>query len=99
MKLSRLASTTVRNHTSPRPSTLAKRFETASKNAPGVESDLPVLLYQTSSVSDEAARHGELTLSVHGRDFTSCRKFDEPVDPVVEKIIISDEQRSDSCLN
>src|SRR5829696_3282771 len=31
MKLSRLASTTVRNHTSPRPSTLAKRFETASK--------------------------------------------------------------------
>jgi len=32
MKLSRLASTTVRNHTSPRPSTLAKRFETASKD-------------------------------------------------------------------
>src|SRR5215217_7195406 len=31
MRLSRLASTTVRNHTSPRPSTLAKRFETASK--------------------------------------------------------------------
>src|SRR5215203_1784248 len=33
MKLSRLASTTVRNHTSPRPSTLAKRFETASQAA------------------------------------------------------------------
>ena len=30
MRLSRLASTTVRNHTSPRPSTPAKRFETAS---------------------------------------------------------------------
>src|SRR5215218_3958892 len=33
MKLSRLASTTVRNHTSPRPSTLAKRFETASEGS------------------------------------------------------------------
>src|SRR5215213_554212 len=31
MRLSRLASTTVPNHTSPRPSTLAKRFETASQ--------------------------------------------------------------------
>src|SRR5215217_1631491 len=38
MRLSRLASTTVRNHTSPRPSTLAKRFETASQNAVSIAS-------------------------------------------------------------
>src|SRR5215207_190337 len=37
MKLSRLASTTVRNHTSPRPSTLAKRFETASQSLPAIK--------------------------------------------------------------
>src|SRR5215211_4137172 len=41
MKLSRLASTTVRNHTSPRPSTLAKRFETASKAGAGARKCRP----------------------------------------------------------
>src|SRR5215203_3140517 len=40
IKLSRLASTTVRNHTSPRPSTLAKRFETASKTKQAAPRDL-----------------------------------------------------------
>ena len=42
MKLSKLASTTVRNDTSPRPSTLAKRFETASK-IEGVAITAPII--------------------------------------------------------
>ena len=60
MKLSRLASTTVRNHTSPRPSTLAKRFETASEVHPfdkGGKRDNSVLIAQTAiCVVDETGR-------------------------------------------
>src|SRR5215207_3166445 len=50
-----------------------------------VKSDLSVLLCQARSVTDKPARHGELTLRAHGRDRMACRKFNEPLDPIVEK--------------
>src|SRR5215813_2278999 len=64
------------------------------ENAAGVKSDLSVFLYQARSVTDEPARHYELTNRVHGRNRVACRKFNETLDPIVEKKITADEQRA-----
>ena len=50
-----------------------------------VESDLSVRLCDARSVTDEFARHYELTKRVHSRNCVVCRKFNEPLNPGVEK--------------
>src|SRR5262249_62232894 len=63
-----------------------------------VKSDLSVCLCLARSITDKPACYYELTKRVYSRNCVVCRKFNEPLDPVVEKKIISDEQRSGSCL-
>src|SRR5262249_38089560 len=57
------------------------------ENAAGVKSDLSPFLYQACSVTDEPTRHDELTKCVHSRNCVVCRKFNEPLDPIVKKKI------------
>src|SRR5262249_23291766 len=71
----------------------------ALENATGVESDLSVLFYQARSVTDEPARHHELTERVHGRNRMACRKCNNLLDPTVKEKITTDDQRPGSCLN
>src|SRR5262245_13129044 len=69
------------------------------ENATRVKSDLSVILCQARSVTDEPARHDELTNRVHGRNRMTCRECNELLSPAVEKNIITDEQRPGSCLD
>src|SRR5215813_8060007 len=56
-------------------------------------------LHQARSVTDKPARHHELTKRVHARNRMACRKFTEPLDPIVKENISTDEQRPGSCLD
>src|SRR5262245_41434038 len=58
-----------------------------------------VCLYQARSVTNEPARHYELTKRVHGRNRMACCECNELLDPAVEKSIVTDEQRPGSCLD
>src|SRR5262249_19140343 len=69
------------------------------ENAAGVKSGLSVCLYQARSVTDEPARHRELTKRIHGRNRMACRECNELLNPAIEKSIITDEQRPSSCLD
>src|SRR5215831_9543308 len=58
------------------------------ENATCVKSELPIMLYQARSVTDEAACHDELTIRVHGRNRMTCRERNDLLNPAVEKKII-----------
>src|SRR5262249_53321600 len=68
-------------------------------NAACGKSDLSPILYQTGSVTDQAARHRELSKRVHGRNRMACSECNDPLNPGDEKRISLHEQRPGSCLN
>src|SRR6516165_1078929 len=69
------------------------------ENATRVMSNLPVLLYQAHSVTDEPARHHELGKLVHGWNRMACHESNDVLNPAVEEDITTDEQRPGSCLD
>ena len=69
------------------------------ENATHVKSDLSVCLYQACSVTDEPARHRELTKRIHGRNRMACRERNDLLNPAIEKSIVTHEQRPSSCLD
>src|SRR5262249_59063549 len=56
-------------------------------------------LNQPPSKTDAPPRHYELPKPVHSRNCVACRKFNEPLDPIVKENIIPDEQSPGSCLD
>src|SRR5262245_9019904 len=68
-------------------------------NATGLKSVCSILLCKDISEIDEPARRYELTSQVHGWNRMACRKFNEPLDPIVKENITPDEQGPGSCLD
>src|SRR5262249_56502425 len=69
------------------------------EKATGEKPSLWVYLSRARSITEDPARHYELTNRVHGWNRMACRERNDLLKSVVEKSITTDEQRPGSCLD